>query len=110
MAEHVDDLGAVVHAVGGDVGEDGAAAMVRSFVDAARDAEVIGWLAKAKVATDGQTVLVVYLDENVSEYKGPHATAVARAMKEWAGASEVRAGFSFMSGSPILAVLLRDET
>jgi hypothetical protein len=91
-----------------DLGETRAEVLVRRFVDVAREEEVLEWVSGAKVSTDAHAVLVVYLDECVSECDGRRAMAVALAMKAWAGGSQVRAGWSWMGGSPTLAVLLSE--
>ncbi len=68
-----------------ELGETNAELLVRRFVNVAGKEEVLPWVSKAKVSTDAHAVLVVYLDERVSECDGRRETAVARAMKAWAG-------------------------
>jgi hypothetical protein len=92
-----------------ELGERGAELHLYSFIRTMKgyhDPRVLSCIAGAKISTDAQAILVVYLDESILEYLDDRRVRLlASAMGLWAGATQARVGFSKVAYSPTLAIL-----
>lgn len=91
-----------------DLGEQGAEINLFAFIRKLKGYKpgLLDFIAGAKVSTDAQGVLVVYLDDTISAYKEDKRVSVlATAMRAFSNDSEARVGFTVVSYSPTLTVL-----
>jgi hypothetical protein len=82
-----------------ELGETGAEEHVRDFLDWLADDRLV--VTQAKVSTDAQAVLVVYLAYDLAE-ADDDVWLLAERMKTWSKSSSVRLGWSHVAGSEIL--------